>query len=168
MRNKFEDDLEDLDKIFYQELLPSTSDKRLIILTIVVDYSPYQNQINFVFHGSSSVLKNDAFLTFKREVFRNLSVHVAALFQKYVPNSILNDNVVKIPVNYDQLYKCINFFEKDFNWNLEWITKWELRKVFADHHDLILTIDSNDITDNDLVSFLTAFEKNLKKHFVIF
>lgn len=171
MADKFEKDLWDLETAFYLQLLPSTDarERRKTLISIIVEYAPHNKIVNIIFHGGSSIIKNESMFLMKRDGYRKLSEHVAQIFQKYLPNSILTDNMVKIPVNFDSLYKLVNFFEKDTeNWQLEWITKWELRKVFENHYDLLLNIESKGFSDNELVTFLNTFEKNLKKFYTSF
>lgn len=171
MADKFEKELLDLETAFYLQLLPPTHvrERRKTMLSLIVEYSPHGKTVNVIFHGGSCVIKNESFFLMSREGYRKLSEHAAQICQKYLPNSTIIDNMVKIPVNFDSLYKFVNFFEKDtVNWQLEWITKWELKKVFENHHDLLLNIESKGFSDDELVTFLNTFEKNLKKFYTSF
>jgi hypothetical protein len=171
MADKFEKDLLDLETAFYLQLLPPTNvkERRKTMLSLIVEYSPHGKTVNIIFHGGSSIIKNESFFIMSREGYHKLSEHAAQICHKYIPKSELFENIVRIPVNFDSLYKFVNFFEKDTsNWQLEWITKWELRKVFENHHDLLLNIESRSFTDNELVTFLNDFEKSLKKFYTTF
>jgi len=169
--NRFEKDLYDLETAFYLQLLPpvTVAERRQTMLSLIIEYTPLSKSISIIFHAGSRLVKNESFFLVKRDGYRKMSEHAAALLQKYLPNSQCYDNIVKIPVHFETLHKFVKFFEKDIdNWQIEWITKWELKRVFENHHDLLLNIESKSFTDLEIATFFNTFEKKLKQYYTIF
>ena len=65
-----------------------------------------------------------------------------------------NRNIIKT-------YHLLNYFENDTNWEVEWITKWELKKVFQDNLDFMLQISSIELDTDSFVSFMNNFENKI-------
>lgn len=63
--------------------------------------------------------------------------------------------------NIIKTYQLLKYFENDSNWDVEWITKWELKKVFNDNLDFMQQITSIELDEKSFVPFITSFENKI-------
>lgn len=164
--NKFEKEIIELERAYYLSFLPPTDKDRQTMVSIIVEYAPHNNEINLIFHAGSMVFRNNFFLM-KRDGYRKLSELFASILVKYLPHAKQQDNIVKIPVQFSNFYKFLNMFDKT-DWQIEWITKWGIKQAFENHYDLMLNIESRSFSDDGIATFISEFEKKLKKHYTLF
>ena len=173
--DKFEKDLIDLENAYYLQLLPPYNEhgKRTTMLNIILEYTPCnyytrEREVGMLFHAGSTLIRNDSFFILKRDGYKKLCDHAAFVFQKYIKNSKLDGNVIRFPLEKRTFEDVLSFFETDNKWQIEWITKWEIKNVMQNNYDLVLNVDSIGFKDGEISQFFAAVEQNLKKHFTVF
>lgn len=169
--NKFEQELLDLEKKYYLNLLPPSNDSdtckivRKTMVSIILEYTPCNKEICVIFHAGSMLIKNEAFFVMKQDGYRRLSECFANIMHRHITNSKLYENIVKLEMKQNVVQKLIDFFENDKNWQIEWITKWSVKNVFNNHYDLLLNIESLGFDDSDISVFIEDFERALKRYY---
>lgn len=168
----FLEKLNELDRNYFNTLLPSIDGKyikRDTIIKIMLSKTIYDKALKVSVDAGAIVYHNESFLM-KSKGYNNLNAHSLQIIKKHFAKELILEHEDKILLNInlynlEKIDKLINFFEKHSDWNVDWITKWELKKSFMNDTDFMIQIESKEISDNEIMIFLTEFEKKMNKTF---
>lgn len=168
----FLEKLNEIDKVYFDNLLPSINGKyykRDTVIKIVLNKSIYDQALNVSTDAGAIVYHNDTFLM-NSKGYSNLNFHVLQIIKKHFLNELIVEHQDKILLNINlqnlgKINQLIEFFEQESNWTVNWITKWNLKNSFLNESDFMICIESIEISDKDIIFFLTEFEKKMNKNF---
>jgi hypothetical protein len=170
----FLEKLNELDIIYFKNLLPSIQGKyvkRGTIIKIILNKSLIINSLKISVDAGATVYYNEIFML-KSKGYNELNIHVLQIIKKhYLSEMIINHtDTVFLDINlfnFEKINKLINFFEKNSSdWNIEWITKWSLFNSLKNDTDFMIQIYSKEIKDDNIMLFLIEFEKNFNKFII--